>query len=747
MVKVYAQVIIDISIKSLDKIFTYEVPGALVNQIAIGAVVEIPFGNGNRLIKGYVLGIVDHIDFDESKVKEVLKVYENVSYEQELIELAVWMKVRYACTLQTALKSLLPTPPDVNKKEQRYIKSKLDEGQILSVIENLDGQKRFESRVRVLEVLLQRPHIKQKVLIESAQVSPSVLTTMVKNNQIEVTYETTFRIPYDVEDYDVTTNLNPNEEQKHAINTIVTSMTASKPGVFLLHGVTGSGKTEVYMQVIEQALAEDKSAIVLIPEIGLTPQMVRRFVERFGDVIGVMHSRLSVGERFDQWRMAKEGKIKIMIGPRSAIFAPFLNIGVIIIDEEHEMTYKSEMPPKYHAREVAVFRAYKHDCPVVLGSATPLIETTYKALNGTYQRLVLTNKAASEHQLDVMTIDMREELSEGNKSPFSKALQEGIRKTLERREQVILFLNRRGYAKFVSCRQCGHVLKCDHCDVPYNYHKFKHQLLCHYCGKSLPMVTNCPNCGSKHIREFGVGTQKIQDIIRDMFPDARVLRMDYDTTTGKHGHQKILDSFEAHEADILLGTQMVAKGHHFDNVTLVGVIAADLSLYTNDFRASERTFQLLTQVIGRSGRGDKPGQAIIQTYSPEHYSLACAKDQDYERFYKNEIVYRELMGYAPFKHMMLVMLTAKEEKYIIRLSYKIKDTLNHYEQPGKLDVLGPSPATLSKVNDVFRRVIYIKSDNYKVLTQLSQILYEAMAQEDQRKIATLTVDINPMMSY
>ncbi len=747
MAKVYAQIIIDISIKSLDKVFTYEVPSSMVSQVRSGAIVEIPFGKGNRLMKGYVLGLTDSIDFDERKVKAIIRVFEDVTYEQELIELAVWMKKRYVCTVQTALRALLPTQPDVRKKQERYIQSLLTEAQIMSTLEQLDGQKRYEARCRVLEVLLRRPYIKQQVLVESAEVSAGALTTMVKNDLIKVSYETSYRMPYDVDDFDVTTHLKPNDEQQFAIDAIVETIENRKSEVFLLHGVTGSGKTEVYMQTIATVLARGESAIVLIPEIGLTPLMVRRFVERFGDVVGIMHSRLSTGEKFDQWRMAKEGELRIMIGPRSAIFAPFEHIGIIILDEEHEMTYKSEMPPKYHAREVAVFRGHKHHCPVVLGSATPLVETNYKALKGSYKKLVLTAKAASDNPLAVETVDMRLELTGGNKSVFSIALQEAMNEALGRHEQIILFLNRRGYAKFVSCRQCGYVIKCNHCDVPYNYHKYKNQLLCHYCNKSIPMVDSCPNCGSKHIREFGVGTQKVEDMLSELFPEAKVLRMDYDTTSGKHGHKEVLDKFESHQADILLGTQMVAKGHHFDNVTLVGVLAADMSLYTNDFRASERTFQLLTQVIGRSGRGSKKGRAVIQTYTPDHYSVQCAQDQDYERFYRNEIVYRDLMGYAPFKHMMLVMLTAKEEKYIIRLSYNLKDRLNKYEVPGRLDILGPAPATLSKVNDTYRRVIYVKSDAYKALTQLSEHLYKEMKQEDTRRIAHITIDINPMMSY
>ncbi len=743
----YAEIIIDISIKNLERTFSYAIPETMENQVAPGAVVEIPFGKGNRLIKGYVISIKDQVDFDPSKVKPIHRVYEEVTYEQKLVELAVWMSDRYTCTLQTALKSLMPTQPDVKSKKERFIQVNVTNETLYDELTSLDGQLRFAARMRLLEVLLHQPYISQKALLENAEASIGNLNTLIKKNIVKVVFEQAYRLPYDVEDYAVTKNLKPNDEQLEAIEAINQAVIQHLPEVFLLHGVTGSGKTEVYMQVIERVLALGQSAIVLIPEIGLTPQTMQRFIERFGDVVGIMHSRLSDGEKFDQWRLAKDGELRIMIGPRSAVFAPFDNLGIIIIDEEHEITYKSEMPPKYHAREVAVYRGHQHQCPVVLGSATPLVESRYKSFKGQYTYLPISQRAAASEPLEVVTVDMREELSNGNRTPFSKALKEGIEEAVERGEQVILLLNRRGYAKFVSCRQCGHVVKCHHCDVPMNYHKFKHQLLCHYCGDSQPMVEACPNCGSVHIREFGVGTQKIEDLLTKTFTGAKVLRMDYDTTSGKHGHQKILDEFGKRKADILLGTQMVAKGHHFDNVTVVGVLAADMSLYTNDFRSSERTFQLLTQVIGRAGRGNKKGVAYIQTYTPDHYSIQCAANQDYDRFYRNEIAYREMLGYAPFRHMMLVMLTAKQEKYIIRLSYKIKDRLSQYEVAGKLDVLGPSPATLSKVNDTYRRVIYIKSGSYKALTQLADILYQFKRDEDHRNIATITMDINPMMSY
>ncbi|MCF8018225.1 MAG: primosomal protein N' [Vallitaleaceae bacterium] len=747
MIKKYAQIIISISVKSLDRIFTYGVPETLRPSLRIGSIVEIPFGAGNRIIRGYILGFCEEIDFDPTKVKYILKQYEELGIESELLDLAVFMKNRYVTTMQSALGTLLPSRPNVRKKEEKWVRSLMDQDQLLDMMGTLKDKKIYEPRRRVLEVLLVKPYIPLKEIMEEADVSRGIITTMVKHLILEFETNISIRMPYDLEAYDTSINLAPNKEQDKALTQITQSIQQKENKVFLLHGITGSGKTEVYMQAIEQVLKVGQSAIVMIPEIALTPLMVKRFVERFGEVVGVMHSRLSEGERFDQWRLAKEGRLKIMIGPRSAIFAPFEKIGLIILDEEHETSYKSEMPPKYHAREVAIYRARYHMCPVLLGSATPLVESYYKALSGKYTLIELDQKAEALSPLEVETVDMRKELENGNTSILSHELYEAIKATLLKKEQIILFLNRRGHSNFVSCRLCGYVLKCNHCDVAYNYHKYNHKLQCHYCNESIPMVQICPSCGSKHVKAFGIGTQKVEAYIKEIFSEAKVLRMDYDTTTGKDGHKRILDLFEAKEADILIGTQMVAKGHHFKNVTLVGVLAADMSLYVNDFRASEKTFQLVTQVTGRSGRGDKAGRAIIQTYTPDHYSIMSAQNQDYKNFYNNEIQYRKLMGYAPFKEMMSVLIISTDEKYLIQLCHRIKEQLSIYEHNKGIEILGPSPATLSKIRNNFRWVIYIKADSYKALTALANHLYNINEQEDHRHISHMQIDLNPMMSY
>ena len=512
-----------------------------------------------------------------------------------------------------------------------------------------------------------------------------------------------------------------------------------------MHGITGSGKTEVYMQIIEKVLNKGQQAIVLIPEIALTPQTVRNFISRFGNKVGVMHSKLSAGEKYDGWRRAINGDISIMIGPRSAVFTPFKNLGIIIIDEEHEMTYKSEVTPKYHAREIAIKRGQMTGATVILGSATPSLETYYLAKKGKYSLLELNHRAATTNKLDVNVVDMREELMNGNKSIFSDTLRNEIQNKLFKKEQVILFLNRRGYSRFVSCRQCGYVIKCDNCDIPYTYHAYDDKLVCHYCGSTIDMVNKCPSCNSKYIKQFGIGTEKVETYVKKEFPQARILRMDLDTTSKKNSYDSILGKFRNGDADILIGTQMVAKGHDFPNVTLVGVLAADLSLYMSDFRASERTFQLLTQVIGRAGRSNLKGTAIIQSYTPEHYSIITSKDQDYTSFYEAEIKYRQMMNYPPFSNLLVLLIQSTNEKELIKRSFELKDDICLVSPRFSLEVIGPSAANISKINNNYRRVIMIKGKRYEDLMQFINRYMKRLS--DKYKDISIYVDINPLMSF
>ncbi len=750
MYKRFADIIIDISTKSLDRPFSYGVPDELLDQAKVGSIVEIPFGAGNRMRQGYIIDLKEKTDLKGVTIKAVAKIYDSINVESELIQLARWMRHRYVCTMQAAMKALLPAKPTVGKRSLQMVVPSADDKKMSDAFTGFLASARTQARARVIGALLDdgcRPVAMNK-LLERAQCGKGVVEGLEKLGLLRITRVESVRNPFNHERYGKSLKLDLNSEQQTAVDAVAESVLAASNKVFLLHGITGSGKTEVYLQIIEKVLARGESVIVLIPEIALTPQTVERFASRFGDVVGIMHSRLSQGERYDQWRQAKEGKLKIMIGPRSAVFTPFEKIGLIVLDEEHETAYKSETNPKYHAREVAIFRARHHRCPVLLGSATPLVDSYYKAGRGDYVLLELLKKAATDRELELKVADMRTELAEGNKSIFSRLLQKAIKDALDRKEQVMLFLNRRGHSGFVSCRQCGLVLKCSHCDISYTYHAYNNELVCHYCNERKPMVDHCPACGSKYIKSFGIGTQKVEKQIKELFPEARVLRMDFDTTSGKHGHEAIIEPFKNHKADILVGTQMIAKGHHFDKVSLVGVLAADLSLHVNDFRASERTYQLLAQVVGRTGRSDTKGLGIIQTYSPDHYSIQGAIGQDYKAFYRKEIAYRRLMGYPPFGQILVVLLSGTSEKELIRGSYEVKDMIEKMDGGNLgLTVLGPSPATVSKIRDVYRRVLYVKHPDYKTLTQTAEQIYNRVTASPVSSVLQISCDVNPMMSF
>ena len=531
---------------------------------------------------------------------------------------------------------------------------------------------------------------------------------------------------------------------------------------YLLHGITGSGKTEVYMEMIEHVLAKGKQVILLIPEIALTYQTVMRFYKRFGDRISIMNSRLSKGERFDQYMRAKQGDIDIMIGPRSALFAPFDKLGLIIIDEEHEGSYKSEMPPKYHAREVAIYRASLLGASVVLGSATPSLEAYKRAKDGEYKLYELKERISGAKLPRVYIVDLREELKKKNKSIFSEKLKELIIDRLNKKEQIMLFLNRRGFAGFVSCRSCGHVMKCPHCDVSLTYHygRDKQKLVCHYCGYDEEMPNKCPSCGSPYIATFGTGTQKVEEMVKKEFPTARVLRMDMDTTAGKEGHEKILSAFANREADILVGTQMIVKGHDFGNVSLVGILAADLSLYANDYRAAEKTFQLLTQAAGRAGRSKDNGEVVIQTYNPEHYSVTTAAANDYEAFYDREIAFRTMMKYPPVSNILVAFLTSKNDEVVAKAAELFKAAVLDYKIQMKsqidtedvqvtedLEIIGPVKANVAKVNDIYRYVLYMKHMDYNYLKNLKNFMEGFIDYSTIFKGCSVQFDFNPMNSY
>ncbi|WP_273323042.1 primosomal protein N' [Vallitalea guaymasensis] len=740
----YADIIVDISHSKLDRVFQYRVPHNLMDKIVSGTVVDIPFGKGNKNLKGYVIGFTDKPNFDVDKIKDITGVASmNMSIEAHLIKLAVWMKERYACTIISALRTLIPLGKKVNEKTQKEIVRIIDADELKSYIKMWDN-KNYKALSRAGNHLLTCEKCKQSTIIKKADITPAVLSNLEKKGIIKINSERIYREPYNVNNIRRSKNKLPNIEQQKVINKVLSNLNKESQ-VHLIHGITGSGKTEVYMQIIEKVLEKGQQAIVLIPEIALTPQTVRNFISRFGNQVGVMHSKLSAGEKYDGWRRARDGDISIMIGPRSAVFTPFKKLGMIIIDEEHEMSYKSEVSPKYHAREVAIKRGEMTGADVVLGSATPSLESYHLAKEGKYTLLELKEKAASTNKLDVKVIDMREELINGNKSIFSDTLRNEIQNKLFNKEQIILFLNRRGYSRFVSCRQCGYVIKCDSCDIPYTYHAFGDKLICHYCGKTINMVSKCPSCNSKYIKQFGIGTEKVESYVKKEFPTARVLRMDLDTTTRKNSYDTILGKFRNGEADILIGTQMVAKGHDFPDVTLVGVIAADLSLYMSDFRASERTFQLLTQVTGRAGRSNLQGTAIIQSYTPEHYSITKSKEQDYIGFYEAEIKYRQVMNYPPFSNLLVLLIQSTNEKELIRRSFELKNDILLVASRLGLEIIGPSPANVSKIKNNYRRVILLRSTGYKELMQFINRYMERLS--IKYKDISIQMDINPLISY
>lgn len=717
MTKRFAQIIIDISHEKVDRTFDYRIPPQLEDRISVGVLVKIPFGKGNSLRKGYVVGITDHADYDADKIKEIAGIVEgSVSAESQLIMLAWWLKEQYGSTMNQALKTVLPVKQKVKPKEKKVLRLLIPEEQLEALTAEAE-KKSYKARVRLFKALKENPLIPYEVASGQMNLSAATLKPVIEKGYVALESEEIFRNP--VKDAGSRVKaVDLNGEQQAVVDAFCEDYEAGKRETYLIHGITGSGKTEVYMEMISRVISEGMQVIVLIPEIALTYQTVMRFYGRFGNRVSIINSRLSAGERYDQFERARGGDIDIMIGPRSALFTPFSRLGLIIIDEEHEGAYKSEVVPRYHARDVAVKRAQMQNASVVLGSATPSLEAYTKALRGEYRLFSLHTRAKADSRLaDVAVVDLREELKDGNKSIFSRRLQQMIGDRLEKKEQIMMFINRRGYANFVSCRSCGEAIKCPHCDVTLTLHK-DNRLVCHYCGYSIPMPDKCPSCGSPYIANFGVGTQKIEMMTKKMFPQARVLRMDLDTTSKKGGHEEILSAFAEGDADILIGTQMIVKGHDFPDVTLVGVLAADLSLYTPDYRAAERTFQLLTQAAGRAGRDARHGDVIIQTYNPEHYSIVTAAEQDYETFYHQEMAYRRLMKYPPVNVLFTVQMASKSEAALVEAADRLAAHITPQADEEKVQMIGPVDASVYKINDIYRKILYLKQENYDILIKI-----------------------------
>lgn len=716
----YADVIVDISHEQLDRAFQYRVPEGLKEKIRPGMRVLIPFGRGDKQIQGYCIGLGNKSKFDPEKTKDILGVYAaDASGEGRSIALAAWMREQYGSTMIQALKTVLPPRKAVKQLEKRVIRRTLEREELLSLLGESQRKKQV-AKVRLLQALLEQESIPHEWVTGKLGVSTQTIQSLERAGALKIQSITSYRDPVSATKAGEAPKT-LSTQQKEIIDGFLTEYDHGIRKPYLIHGITGSGKTEVYIRLVEGVVKRGRQVIVLIPEIALTYQTLMRFYQCFGNRVSVMNSTLSPGEKYDQCQRAKKGEIDVIIGPRSALFTPFPDLGLIIMDEEHESSYKSESSPKYHARETAEHLAELCGASLVMGSATPSIEAYYRAKQGQYGFWKLTQRLTGGSLPDVEVVDLRQELREGNKSIFSRRLQELLADRLEKGQQVILFLNRRGYAGFVSCRSCGHVMKCPHCDVSLSEHKGA-QLICHYCGYTTEKPVICPECGSKYILGFKAGTQQIEDKLRETFPGVRTLRMDKDTTKTKDSYEKILSAFANQEADVLIGTQMIVKGHDFPGVTLVGVLAADISLGAGDFRAEERTFQLLTQAVGRAGRGTEPGNAVIQTYQPENYAVTYAAKQDYEGFYQEEILYRELGGYPPISGLLAVQIYSAEEKAGEELGLRLAEFLRKARPAEDYLLLGPSPASIGKINDVYRHVLYVKAGEYGILVEIKDLL-------------------------
>ena len=800
-----AKVIVDVPTMQTDQPFTYLVPENLNEQLAVGMRVEVPFGNGNRHVQGFVLAIepmaATVLDETNVQLKELVAVLDlKPVLNTEMLALADYMKEKTFAFKITCLQTMLPSVMRADYQKYIYLTDELSEelqDQLFYGLEEISWDQaqergilpqlmalRKQQKVDIRYEVTTRNKVKMVRFIQAAKefeqleeirlglrkgakkkeqllyylqrlgtekvtavkemkelgFSTALLNEAAKNGWLTFIEKEAYRDPFANQTFEKTTALSLNAEQQVAVETILQSVQEQQSQTYLLEGITGSGKTEVYLQVIAEVLNQGKTAIMLVPEISLTPQMVQRFKSRFGEHVAVMHSGLSQGEKYDEWRKIERGEAEVVVGARSAIFAPIENIGVIIIDEEHEASYKQEETPRYHARDLAIWRSEYHHCPVVLGSATPSLESRARAQKNVYQRLRLTQRANQAATLPTIDVVMR--LENGNVSSFSMSLQEKLQERLEKNEQSVLLLNRRGYSSFVMCRDCGYVLPCPNCDISLTLHMDSKTMKCHYCGHEERIPYRCPNCGQDKIRYYGTGTQKVEEELQTLLPDSRILRMDVDTTRRKGAHEKILRTFGEGQADILLGTQMIAKGLDFPNVTLVGVLNADTALNLPDFRSSERTFQLLTQVSGRAGRAEKPGEVIIQSFNPEHYAIQLAKAQDYEDFYTKEMYIRHRGDYPPYYFTVQITASHPEENEAAKQMFQIARKLKQGLSPQAI-LLGPTPNAIMRVNNRYFYQVIIK---YKQEPMLQPLLKEILT-DTQRATARglkLSIDAEPM---
>ena len=740
-----AEIIIDSSVKNLNRMFDYNIPKDMENNISIGSRVLVPFGRSKKLEEGFVTNIKESTDYE---VKDIAKIEEQ-SLTTEKIVLSKWMAKRYFSNISECMKLMLKpgttTKNFANRTKDKtalFVSLNMPKEEVKEYINN--KKVKSEKQISILNYVMQMDSVMQAELIEKTNTSRAIIKTLEKNGFLKIETKKVVRNPLNDKRINRTKNLQFTEEQQLAYSEVEKSIEKNEYKKFLLYGVTGSGKTEIYLQLIEKIVEQGKSAIMLVPEISLTPQMINRFIERFGkEIISVLHSKLSVGERHDSWERIETGEARIVIGARSAIFAPVQNLGIIIIDEEHDSSYKSEMSPRYNAKEVATEIARYSKIPLLLGSATPDIKTFYEAQNGKIELLRLTKRANKSNLPNVQIVDLRQELANGNRTMISFKLHKLIEENLKNKKQTILFLNRRGFSTFIMCRDCGYVAKCKNCNISLTYHKKDGKLKCHYCGYEEPLITICPNCGSKKIRHFGSGTQKLELEINKMFPKASTIRMDIDTVTKKNSHEEILRKFNEEKIDILIGTQMIVKGHHFPDVTLVGVVSADGSLNIDDYRASERTFDLLVQVAGRAGREHLPGNVIIQTYNPDNYSVQYAKKQNYEEFYNVEIKLRKQLRYPPFCDIIMFGISGEQEEIVSKTANELFTNLDKKikEENISANLLKPLPAPIDRIKNRFRWRIIMKTNiSDKLIEIINECLYD---KELLKNNARVIADINP----
>ncbi len=736
----YAEIVVNHPSRAVDRVFDYRIPDELSDRIFVGARVIVPFSVHNTPKEGYVLRLKQNTDAD-TKIKSIIRLVSDIpAFKPDMTELIRYMHNRYLSPLIDTVNAIVPSGTSRQVRMVTLAASKEEADEYCN-------KTRSEIQKRMVGILTDTDRISSADLVKFSNGNYGALKALVDKGIVKY-----FDIAVERSVYNAANRLEtappPTDEQSLAISEITKAIDSGDNSTMLLHGVTGSGKTEVFLRAIEHTINSGKTALMLVPEISLTPQMLSRFVSRFGKRIAIIHSGLSNGERYDQWLRIMNNEADIVIGARSAIFAPLSNIGIIIVDEEHSDTYKSEMSPRYHAREIAIKRSETHNAVTLLASATPSVESYTYALSGQYKLLEMNKRYNKASMPDINIVDMRKELEAGNKSMFSKALYEAINENIRRGEQTILFMNRRGFSTFVSCRKCGFVPQCPNCNISLTYHSYDDSLKCHYCGHTQPNYTVCPLCGSKYIRYFGGGTQRVEDEVKKLFPTATTIRLDADVTTHKNSHKTILDSFVRDKIDIMIGTQMVSKGLDFKNVTLVGVMSADTMLYINDFRSGERTFDILEQVSGRAGRGEKKGRAIIQTYNPESFAIDLVKEHNYRGFYDKTIAERRTMWYPPYSEMVCIRFSDDDNERTRQSAFKYMEAFGDINKiPEKLAVLGPIPSGVSRIKNKYRWQILIKCENADALNERLLTARDTVKAEKVYETVLIQIDKNPINIY